>query len=69
MSEAAMKDYRLIQTGSALRENRLLLEEGLSFEKATELAKAKKIPVGSVWHWSSGNVWGPIGSSKQEKAA
>jgi hypothetical protein len=64
-----MIDHRARQTGDARRESRLLLEEGLSFDKATELAKAKKIPVGSVWHWATGNIYGPVNSARQEKAA
>jgi hypothetical protein len=64
-----MKDYSLIQSDSARRENRLLLAEGVSFEKATELAKGKKIPVGSVWYWALSSVYGPVNSAKESRNA
>ena len=61
-----MIDHRARQTGDALRESRLLLEEGRTFEQAKIAAKEKRFPVGSVWHWSTGNVWAPIGSAAKD---
>ena len=61
-----MKDHRLLQQEKARRENRELLAENITFEQAQTGAKEKRYPVGSVWHWATGCVWGPIGSAKKE---
>lgn len=64
-----MIDHKARQAESARRERRALLAEGLSLEKFSELAKGKKIPAGSIWCWATMEVYGPINSAKQEKAA
>lgn len=61
-----MKDWREIQRERARRERRELLETNASFEKATELAKQKRIPAGSIWCWATSEIYGPIGSAEKE---
>lgn len=61
-----MIDHRARQRESARRERRELLEENITFEKFAEMAKQKRLPVGSVWHWSTGEIYGPIGSAEKE---
>lgn len=63
-----MKDYREIQRESARRERRALIAENVTFDKAREIAREENMAV--VWHWSTGNVYGAVGSAnRQEKAA
>ncbi|MDX0227166.1 hypothetical protein RWA06_04645 [Sinorhizobium meliloti] len=61
-----MKDWREIQRDTARRERRSLLAEAVTFERFAEMAKQKRLPVGSVWHWSTGEIYGPIGSADKE---
>lgn len=64
-----MKDYREIQRESARRERRERLAEAVTFERFAEMAKQKRLVAGSVWHWSTGEVYGPIGSKENKNAA
>lgn len=64
-----MIDHRDRQRTSARREGRLLLAENITFEKFAEGAKNKRFPAGSIWCWAAMEVYGPIGSAKQEQAA
>lgn len=61
-----MKDYREMKRETARRERRSLLAEAVTFERFAEMAKQKRLPVGSVWHWSTGEIYGPIGSAEKE---
>jgi hypothetical protein len=62
-----MKDWREIQRENARRERRALLAEAVTFERFAEMAKQKRLPVGSVWHWSTGEIYGPIGSAENKE--
>lgn len=62
-----MKDWREIQRETARRERRSLLAEAVTFERFAEMAKQKRLPVGSVWHWSTGEIYGPIGSAENKE--
>lgn len=62
-----MKDYREMKRESARRERRSLLAEAVTFERFAEMAKQKRLPVGSVWHWSTGEIYGPIGSAENKE--
>lgn len=62
-----MKDWREIQRERASRERRALLAEAVTFERFAEMAKQKRLPVGSVWHWSTGEIYGPIGSAENKE--
>lgn len=60
-----MIDHRSRQTESARRERRQLLFKDMTFEQAQAAAKEKRVPAGSVWHWSTGNMYGPMGSMEK----
>lgn len=60
-----MKNWAAIQKESARRERRQLLFKDMTFEQAQAAAKEKRVPAGSVWHWSTGNMYGPIGSMEK----
>lgn len=62
-----MKDWREIQRERARRERRSLLAEAVTFERFAEMAKQKRLPVGSVWHWSTGEIYGAIGSAENKE--
>lgn len=62
-----MKDWREIQRERARRERRELIAEAVTFERFAEMAKQKRLPVGSVWHWSTGEIYGPIGSAENKE--
>ncbi|ASJ58975.1 hypothetical protein SMB554_07090 [Sinorhizobium meliloti] len=62
-----MIDHREIQRGNARGERRALLAEAVTFERFAEMAKQKRLPVGSVWHWSTGEIYGPIGSAENKE--
>lgn len=62
-----MIDHRERQRESARRERRELLETNASFEKATELAKQRRIPAGSIWCWATSEIYGPIGSAENKE--
>ena len=66
---AEMIDHRVRQTESARRERRQLLFKDMTFEQAQAAAKEKRVPAGSVWHWSTGNMYGPIGSAQERSNA
>lgn len=64
-----MIDHRERQTQSARRERRELLRKDKTLEQFRILAQQGKIPAGSVWHWATGNIFGPIGSAKEKANA
>lgn len=64
-----MIDHKLRQTESARRERRQLLFKDMTFEQAQAAAKEKRVPQGSIWHWATGCVWGPIGSAQERSNA
>lgn len=64
-----MIDHRQRQTDSARRERRQLLFKDMTFEQAQAAAKEKRVPQGSIWHWATGHIWGPIDSAWEKSNA
>lgn len=65
-----MRDWRAIHQSEVRKERRALLDDAVpSMEKFALGAKEKRFPPGSVWKWSLGAVFGPIGSADKERQA